>query len=323
MINGTLKQETNQKERINCYHFIPGNKIELIEKVKKYFNNNQFKIILDLEDAVTDIFDSDKANKIKINARTKISKYFQTKNEGEYYIRLNNPRSKYWQEDINFLKRLENIDAIKGFIIPKTETVEDIDTINEHVKSIYSKELSIIPLIESKAGLKNLKRIVRERNVSKLIFGHHDYFYDVDIFPIPSSPITSQEYRNTLSAITEVIKNKNIELIDGIAPQFNNTNELNNICEYLNQSIRGPTGKLSVHLSHIETILNFRPHNQYVLLNNINEELTNKEKNSLAHKIIDVYTKKSNDLGITKLNDVYISPQMYLSSIKYLKQEVN
>jgi len=302
--------------KISCYHFIPGNKIFFIKKLSEYIDNTHFKIIFDLEDAVNDIFDSNNSLKLKKEARVKILNFFKLNSKGEFFVRINNPDSVHWNQDKYFLKKLKKYN-FKGIVVPKTKKVSELDLISKFI----NEDVELIPLIETKEGFKNLKSIINHKKVSKIIFGHHDYFNDLNIFPIPKSALTSEKYREAMNFILQLIKGKNIEYIDGIHYDLNGF-ELEETCQFLClMAGENKLGKLSVHKNQIKHILYFK--NSYNIINIRNDDIvSDDELKEQAKKIITAYESKPSNQGVIKKDDLYISPQMYLQAIEVMKREM-
>jgi citrate lyase beta subunit len=310
-----------KKGLITCWHFIPGNKIHFLNNVSEYLKYSTFKVILDLEDAVTNLQNKRNATELKESARRSILEFFGKNRKGNYYIRINSPNSEFWEKDKEFLKKLSKKIKIKGIVIPKANGYKDLKLVSYFVSKYWKKKLDLVPLIETKEGVENLDHLLKNFKINALIFGHHDYFYDCNIFPIPDSIITSENYRDIFFKIMNKIKDKGIEYVDGIHPLLDDEFGLNKICEYLYRHRNGnKIGKLSVHIKQIKPLMQFKPENIKIDGSNFSDNLTNKEKDVLAKKIIAFYEKKPLDRGITKMNNQYISPQMYMSAKNYLKK---
>ena len=302
----------------NCYHFVPANRIGFLDKIKDFSKYNNFKIIIDLEDSITDVFDEENAIKIKTEARENLIKNIDQLNGFEYFIRINNPNSIHFENDkevIDFLFSSEH--KPEGIVIPKTDSFEDIKIVSDYIKQ---ESYKIIPLIETKKGIANLEEILEHENISSIIFGHHDYFYDSQIFPIPDSIIDSELYRKAVKEIFQKLDGKDIEFIDGIHPLLDDAKGLEESLQYLfNLQKTRTLGKLSIHPKQIETILDFKPTDEDVVLYN-KDELDNREKLVFAKEIINCYEDRDKDRGITKMGNRYISPQMYLQAKKNINE---
>jgi len=304
---------------METYHFVPGNKLYFLDKIKEFLHKKEFNVILDLEDAVSDFTNSVKNREIKSRARKEIIKYFKTNHpKGNYLLRINNPLTIFLSEDIKVAKELYSLKNLKGLIVPKAD-LKSLEIIFNKIPFI--KEIKIYPLIETFKGLKELEKICSNFKIYGIIFGHHDYFYDKKVFPIPKSAITSEKYRGVMRRIYDLASKFNLEYIDGIYPLLNDYSGLKNNLNYLYSFGKAKVGKLSVHKNQIKEILNFVKSKGNTFLNNEDEEMSKNEKIQEAKRIVEIYKNRNRISGVTKSNEnMYISPQMYLISKQYLKE---
>ena len=135
-----------------CPIFIPANKLNYVEKAIKAGADG---IIFDLEDSV---LSNDKAK-----AREDLFKYLLSNNPNVIiYIRVNDINSENGLRDIEMLSELDFT-----FIIPKFENEENFKKISKNIK--------IIPLIETPLAINNLNKIAKNEKVIGLSFGAADF----------------------------------------------------------------------------------------------------------------------------------------------------
>jgi citrate lyase subunit beta/citryl-CoA lyase len=146
---------------LRSFLFAPGSNEKLIVKA---LNSSADAVIIDLEDAV--------AVAEKENARAiAVSISIMPRNK-PLYIRVNSAKCSFFSEDLASIIEA-NID---GIVLPKCEEADEI----LKVISVIKKNLDIIPLIESAAGLTNLKEIgTASKNISRFAFGAIDYTLDI------------------------------------------------------------------------------------------------------------------------------------------------
>ena len=135
-----------------CPIFIPANKLNYVEKA---IRSGADGIIFDLEDSIL------------LNDKTKIRenlfKYLSSNNpDAITYIRVNDLNSEIVISDIELLSELN-----LAFIIPKFENEENFNKI--------SKDIKIIPLIETPLAINNLSKIAKNEQVIGLSFGAADF----------------------------------------------------------------------------------------------------------------------------------------------------
>lgn len=303
---------------MECYHFIPWTKPNLLEKVNDFSKNNDFHIIFDLEDSVNDFNDKKRWFLIKDIARNNILELFS--NDCSWYIRINNPRSEYREKDSSFLKKIMKrwgYSKLEWVVIPKAEMLEDINVVKN---IIWNKK--IILIIETVQWLNNIKELVKDPQIEWIIFWHHDFFYDKDVFPIPSNALNSKKYREVMDQIIEAINSKKIKYIDWIHPFLTDENWLKKTLDYLSNHLKwkADIGKLSVHKEQISTVLNFDHQSSNGKAHLWDEHYTVEEVPYIAMNIVKEYESRYDmDRWVTKaLDNSYISPQMYFMAKKYL-----
>tara|TARA_B000000609_G_scaffold70000_1_gene52500 strand:+ start:384 stop:1196 length:813 start_codon:yes stop_codon:yes gene_type:complete len=135
-----------------CPIFIPANKLTYVEKAIK---SGADGIIFDLEDSIL-LNDKPKA-------RENLFKYLSSNNpDAIIYIRINDLSSENGISDLEMLSELNF-----AFIIPKFEDEGNFNKI--------SKDIKIIPLIETPLAINNLHKIAKNEKVIGLSFGAADF----------------------------------------------------------------------------------------------------------------------------------------------------
>ena len=135
-----------------CPIFIPANKLTYVEKAIK---SGADGIIFDLEDSIL-LNDKPKA-------RENLFKYLSSNNpDAIIYIRINDLSSENGISDLEMLSELNF-----AFIIPKFEDEGNFNKI--------SKDIKIIPLIETPLAINNLDKIAKNEKVIGLSFGAADF----------------------------------------------------------------------------------------------------------------------------------------------------
>lgn len=140
-------------KQLNMYRtllFAPGTRPELLSKAQ---NSNADALIFDLEDSV--------ANTAKVEARKNIQESLMLGSRKPVFLRVNHPHAGDTQADLNVLIELKTLASIAGVILPKAESVGDIEKLDRLLLDIESKTglsagtLLILPLVESCLGLRN------------------------------------------------------------------------------------------------------------------------------------------------------------------------
>jgi citrate lyase subunit beta / citryl-CoA lyase len=150
------------------YLFAPGNSER---KIQKALNMDVDSVIIDLEDAVT----ADEKNM----ARKLVFEILNTEelimSQAKLYVRINSIKSPCFFEDLKMVKELTRV---SGIMIPKSEDKSSIILAAE----LLSRDLEIIPLIESAAGVMNVGAVLSSHiSVKKVAFGSVDFALDIGV----------------------------------------------------------------------------------------------------------------------------------------------
>jgi citrate lyase beta subunit len=309
------------KQRVQSYLFVPASENKSLVKSSELVKNEKTTRIIDLEDSVKDAIDIERFGRLKEEARKSLLEYLPNDNES-FCLRINDLRSSFWQEDIKLISSLKDKMDFKnlcqGIVLSKTNSAEEI---RQLTSILNDKGLSpaIIPLIETLQGMDNLGQIINEKNIKSIIFGHHDYFYEKGIFPIPNTALSSKVYRDTLEQITSILKDNKIELIDGICPYLYDKEIMQNSCRYLYQQNKdGHLGKLALNPKQVEAINSTDDWDKELELTSEDDEVSLEKKRDMARELIKMYENRSTaKLGVGRTEEKYLSPQQY-----YLAQEI-
>jgi len=144
---------------------------------------------LDFEDSSKDIFSPKNTLILKSKCRDGF-KYLNSL-EIKYpniYLRINGLKSKFFKEDLIFLKKnLNKGFKINGIFVPKVEKYDDLKIIN-NLLNLDDKKIKLIPIIESKQGYLNVENILsmdKKKLIYGVHYGHFDYCLSKRIWPFP------------------------------------------------------------------------------------------------------------------------------------------
>lgn len=310
--------------KVTSYMFVPGNREQGLEKPFRKEITDTTNIILDLEDAVNDPTNAEHAAELKNQARKLVSEFLTHNETTGFFMRVNKFGSDQWQIDQELLAQFPNEAKAKleGIILPKVTGPEEIEAAKQWLESNEFKS-SIIPLIETKEGMERLAEIAKLEGIDSLMFGHHDYFYDMGDYPIPQSALTSEKYREKLRYMIQTLNGNGKELIDGIYPNLKDAEGMQKNCELLLQMAEGTDlrmAKLALNPMQAKAIHETEPRETEIAIDNRDGELSETELKELAEKIVTNYgERETKNLGVTRMESTYLSPQQYLSSERYLK----
>jgi citrate lyase subunit beta/citryl-CoA lyase len=136
--------------------FVPGDRPE---RFPKALASGADAVILDLEDGVS----ADR----KALAREAVMCWLSP--EHPVYVRVNGSRSQWFEEDLAVLSR----PGVRGVMLPKAETAAQIGALPEGV--------GVVPLLETVAGILNVRELAGAPCVERLAFGSVDFMLDAGI----------------------------------------------------------------------------------------------------------------------------------------------
>jgi len=156
--------------------FVPGNRPDRVDKA---MNTMADAVIIDLEDAVP--FSQKEETRAKV--REKVLQYQDKKT----VVRLNGLDTKFFADDVKEVV----VPGLQCLMVPKIEDSDHIRQIHgvllaeEKKKGMDPGTVSIIPLIESGAGIQNVFQILSEptdpHRLFTIAFGAADYTLDMGI----------------------------------------------------------------------------------------------------------------------------------------------
>jgi citrate lyase subunit beta/citryl-CoA lyase len=142
--------------------FAPANRHELLKKFPRYPAD---AVAIDLEDGTPEAE--------KASARRQLPEIVAFLREqglkAMLFVRTNGPRSPHLKADIAAVMNAR----IDGIVVPKIETMEDLD--------VFEPLMPIIGIIETVRGVANVETLVHQqsRHLSALAFGAEDFITDI------------------------------------------------------------------------------------------------------------------------------------------------
>jgi citrate lyase subunit beta/citryl-CoA lyase len=141
------------------YLFVPGDRPDRFEKA---WASPADALILDLEDAV--------APAHKTRARAAVAQWLS--GDRPVWIRINAANTPWFGDDVALLGHA----GVAGVIVPKAE-----EPPASVIELAVRHGLGLIPLVETAAGIENVRSLAAARGVVRLAFGAIDFQVDMDI----------------------------------------------------------------------------------------------------------------------------------------------
>jgi citrate lyase subunit beta/citryl-CoA lyase len=140
--------------------FVPGDRPD---RFRKGLDSGADAVILDLEDGVP----PDR----KPIARETVAGWLSP--DRPVFVRVNGVRTGWFAEDVEAVA----LPGLRGIVLPKAETAEDV----AKVARMIPEGASVLPLVETAAGVLNARELAGALRVERLIFGAIDLQIDTGI----------------------------------------------------------------------------------------------------------------------------------------------
>ncbi len=222
--------------------FVPGDSQKKIEKAATLPADT---LILDLEDAVAPA-QKDVARQTVATALSNI-----TFGRIERLIRINPPRTPFWQKDIDLTLPAQP----DGYVVPKVESAEQLQQIElylaaaEHEQGWQSSSIRLLALVETALGIMNLKAIAQaSARLDALLFGAEDLAADSGAIRTPGG----WEMFYARSVLLTAAAAFNLHAIDMVYVDHHDLEGLQQECKVARQL--GYTGKMAIHPRQLDPI---------------------------------------------------------------------
>jgi hypothetical protein len=199
------------------------------------------RVLLDLEDSISDVIAPGKSALLKQGARIELAKIFTLNPLFKFDVRVNSPCSDEYEKDMELINHF--IKNVKSIFIPKTDNPETIyKVLNDALGDVL-----VNPIIETLDGFKNRESICAPRisgRIEFFFFGNYDFHLDANIFPIREQH--SDAYWKVAGSLIETVEknfhfgNSPYSYIPDLATLQYSLNRLKGLC-------RKPFAVMSLH----------------------------------------------------------------------------
>lgn len=206
------------------YLFVPGTRPE---RFAKAVASGAHAVVVDLEDAVAPA-DKDRARAIVVDALDAARPFF---------VRINGAGTSWFDADLALCAH----PGIAGIVLPKAEHADVVAAVHAAAHG----SASVMPLIESAAGLWNARAIAEAPGVLRLAFGSIDFQVDLGI---TDDELTA--YRAAIVLASRVAGR--IAPVDGVTTSIDDTALVRRDVE--RARALGFGGKLCIHPAQVATV---------------------------------------------------------------------
>jgi hypothetical protein len=274
-----------------------------------------------MEDSAQDLFDKQNNKNLKKISREGL-KYLYDKNileNTETFVRINSQKSEFYQHDVQTISSiLEKKSSIKGIFLPKVENYNQIKDCYDQLSTSKKNKFTIVPMIETEKGLKNLDKILLQDKFNDIIkyvhYGHYDFCLDSNFWPFPEP--YHFEYWKIIEEISKsVIKHKK-KYIHTPFPLIETESIYWSSIDYMQKNLSID----QINLSLVNIDLNYINQPNKIKLTKL-KNISNDPhyKTVFAKKIINEYlSNKSKNKSFSLSRKRFIPPHLYLAAKKYL-----
>ena len=308
-------------KRINLFLYICLVRYKAINLILKKFQKYNISIILDMEDSAQDLFDKQNNKNLKKISREGL-KYLYDKNileNTETFVRINSQKSEFYNQDVQTISSiLEKKSSIKGIFLPKVENYNQIKDCYDQLSSSKINNFTIVPMIETEKGLKNLDKILLQDKFNDIIkyvhYGHYDFCLDSNFWPFPEP--YHYEYWKIIEKISKSIIKHKKKYIHTPFPLIETENIYWSSIDYMQKNLNID----QINLSLVNIDLNYINQPNKIKLTKL-KSISNDHhyKTVFAKKIVNEYlNNKSKNKSFSLSRKRFIPPHLYLGAKKFL-----
>jgi len=302
---------------INSYQFTRLSKtIELIRYIGK-INRRGSVAVFDLEDCYSIPFRRLESNKLRAKARKGIHTFLTGDIELTGItigIRINSIDDQNFKKDINLLNTINGKINWDCIFLPKTETRAQILKCIRILKKNKIKFGEVIPIVESRKGIKNLEIILASRTrkiFSRVAFGHCDYYLDCGIFPFPHH--NSPSFWDKTKKIIKIIEKRGYTFVNSPVLELTNTRLFNKTLSKLKKTCKKEFSQVTLNLHQSQLCRDFKK----AFRVKFPEQKEFNPRQILSAYLSNIISGRS--FVVTRREKKIISPQEYIAAVNYLK----
>ena len=274
-----------------------------------------------MEDSAQDLFDKQNNKNLKKISREGL-KYLCDKNildNTETFVRINSQKSEFYQQDVQTISSiLEKKSSIVGIFLPKVENYNQIKDCYDQLSCSKINKFTIVPMIETEKGLKNLDKILLQDKFNDIIkyvhYGHYDFCLDSNFWPFPEP--YHFEYWKIIDEISKSIIKYKKNYIHTPFPLIETESIYWSSIYYMQQNLN--LDQINLSLVNIDLNYIIKPNKiKLTKLKNISNDPY--YKTVFAKKIINEYlNNKSKNKSFSLSRKRFIPPHLYLAAKKFL-----
>ncbi len=280
--------------------------------------------ILDIEDSLQIPLDPEKTAILKSRARITLKEVLLQAKEQDLKtgpcIRINATDTTEFHNDIQMLRELNELVSWKGIFLPKVHSADVLTEYISNLKGVKYQELVV--MAESRAFFSNYKDIIalcKPERISKIHFGHWDYFLDAMEFPIPL-PDDVKLWARVESLISD-LEADHFHYIHTPFCFLLNHEDLQSIAAYLDSLTTLPFGMTTLSFSQAQAICKNANHVTPVIP--VNYTFNTEKQVKIAEDLVAFFTRpvsQEYSFNIDTGNYHFYAPHEYLNALDFLER---
>lgn len=318
-----------RKDMIEIYQFVNLDRLNVLRRILRSLPDNVTPAF-DLEDGHIVIGNEELTKQMKEDARAKLILNFESSStigrQTNFALRINCMSSGASFKDFMVAKRMHEAGRLKCIMLPKVESLEHIEECRAHLDREKILGVTIVPIVETEAGLSNIKSIAytsRRLGAEAIAFGYHDYWLQQGVWPFPLA--YDDEYWGPVEVIVDAARTFGLRYVSPPEPRLRDSDLLRMIATRLNQLIPSRFEFFSAGPSQTKTLLELFKRSSEVHNEGpkplTGQKLTLNEAVSFAKRIRSSYLIQRRDAASFASDpslSYFISPHIYMAATRFL-----
>jgi citrate lyase beta subunit len=307
---------------------VPGSAATLKRIISGGSDSPKIAVVLDLEDGVRDVICLENTAQQKAHIRKRFFEALSSMNTGsrkeKLGLRINEAGTREFDNDIHFLKQLGSDFHWDYLVLPKINSVREINFCRELFSEHGISVNELIPIVETVKAYSQIRNILSAPPsplFNRIFWGHHDYNLDAGIWPFAEQQ--SHTYWELTSALIRETEHAGYGYINGPFLQLKNDRMLREIISAV-AFLSGRDFDQAALSYHQALFLSRMPEVIPASFRNLCSEYAISESGKknlalLTQLKFKEFLVNNRNFSIDQEDQVIISPHQYLGALHYLE----
>lgn len=282
------------------------------------------QVVLDIEDSVQDIFDTQKSADLKSRARQnllELTSVHKIQDVLPIRIRMNGLETPYFENDVATITHIhKNTCSVADIWLPKSDNVDYVRRARAAFDAKGGETIQFTAMLESEEGLKNLPEILdrkEELGITKVHYGHYDFSLSAGHWPFSGQD--TQFFWDIIDRILTILDRYEMPYVHTPLGDLNNKDLFKSVeTELKNKKFAYEMGMTALNLNQTK----FANASDAVRLN------LDRENSYTQAELIDLATRKKAAFENNRINkrsfsvkdDVFVTPHEYMGACHFLER---